>query len=593
MGGTERRVRRGMMEKGRDMIEDISIKDFALIDSLSLNFEKGFTVFTGETGAGKSILIGSISFLLGGKTASDVVRSGADEAWVAGTVRVPEGGDAEAWLASRGMTPDSGRVFLKRNARAGGRSSCWIQGIPVARNELAEFTSFLVDIHGQHDHQSLLKVPEHRRFLDLYAGITGEVDSFSQLYSHLVTARRRREEMNASRQDREERMELLSFAVKEIADAKIEENEDEILEAEAKRLSQHEKLCTALEQCAALLGSGSSSESSGALSLIKRAKTLLEGAAAIDPSFSQDVPRLEGAFYEIEDIDSSVGNYLNSAVFDPSRLEAVEERLSLLYKLKKKYGATLRDVRGYAEAASKELDDLSKWDENRISIDGEISSLERALLAAGSALSEKRAAAAGRMEKEVEEILKNVGMRGTKFAVSLNPKESAGGAGKTASPYGFDDVEFLISANAGEPLRPLAKIASGGEISRVMLALKTVLADADATDTLVFDEIDSGIGGEVALAVGAHIHRLSRGRQILCITHLAGIACQADNQIVIEKTQADGGTVTSARAVSGERRVAEISRMLSGGAGSDVSLEHARKLLGEYSGKSRGADGSA
>lgn len=567
------------------MIEDISIKDFALIDSLDLSFNNGFTVLTGETGTGKSILIGSISFLLGGKTASDVIRSGAQEALVAGTVLVPENSGAARWLSDRGIEPDSSRVLLKRNAKAGGKSSCWIQGVPVTRNELAEFTSFLVDIHGQHDHQSLLKVSEHRRFLDSYAGIAEDVAAFSGLYSQLVDARRRREEMEASRQNRDEKMELLSFAVKEITEAKIEADEEENLEAEAKRLSQHEKLCSALEQCSSMFGSDMSSGAAGILALMKRAKGFLETAAGIDTSFSPDIPRLENAFYEIEDINSNIGNYLNSTVFDPARLEAVEERLSLLYKLKKKYGPSLRAVLDYAETASRELEELSKLEENRSSTDSEISSLERKLLADGNRISEKRGEASGRMEKAVERILKSLGMGGTKFKVSLSPKESSEGTGRTVSQYGFDNVEFLISANPGEPLRPLAKIASGGEISRVMLALKTVLADADSADTLIFDEIDTGIGGEVALSVGSYIHNLSGSRQVLCITHLAGIACQADNQIVIEKRTEGGGTVTSAHGVSGDERVAEISRMLAGGAGSSVSMEHARKLLKEYSGR--------
>ncbi len=569
------------------MIEDISIKDFALIDSLSLSFGEGFTVLTGETGTGKSILIGSISFLLGGKAGPDVIRSGSDEALVAGTVSVPDKGPAAEWLSSRGIEPDSGRILLKRNARSGGRSSCWIQGVPVTRNELAEFTSFLVDIHGQHDHQSLLKVPEHRRFLDAYAGITDEVAAFSGLYGQLVSARRRREEMDSARQNRDEKIELLSFAVKEIADAKIEVDEEEKLEEEAKRLSQHEKLCSALEQCSAMFGSDSSSGAAGVLSLMKRAKGFIETAAGIDSSFFSEIPRLENAFYEIEDINSNIGNYLNSTVFDPSRLEAVEERLSLLYKLKKKYGPSLRAVLDYAEEASRELEELSSLEESRSSVDSEIASLERRLLADGKLISEKRAAASGKMEESVEEILKSLGMAGTKFKVSLSPKESSEGGGKTVSQYGFDNVEFLISANPGEPLRPLAKIASGGELSRVMLALKTVLADADSAGTLIFDEIDTGIGGEVALAVGSYIHNLSRSRQILCITHLAGIACQADNQVVIEKKTDAAGTITSAHTVSGDERAAEISRMLSGGAGSGVSMEHARKLLNEYSGGSK------
>ena len=565
------------------MIEDISIKDFALIDSLSLDLRAGFTVFTGETGTGKSVLIGSISFLLGGKPQADTVRTGADEAWAAGTVCVEGNKDALAWLEEHGIEADSGRVLLKRNAKAGGRSSCWIQGVPVARAELAEFTSFLVDIHGQHDHQSLMKPQEHRRFLDAYAGIEEEVAAFSALYAELAAARKKRDELDEAEKTRAEKMELLIFAVKEIKDASLEAGEDEALEAEEKRLSQHERLISCLDQCAAALGAGSASSlQEGAIPLLKKALSLLESASAVDPSLSAQAARLENVFYEAEDAASEIAAYLGSALFDPARLQAVEERLSLLYKLKKKYGPSLDDVMAHGAAAEKELEELANASESRASLDAEIAALEKRLVADGNVLSQKRQAAAAVMEKGVEEVLASLSMAGTRFKVRLVPKESSNG-GRTASQYGFDDVEFMISPNPGEPLKPLSKIASGGEISRVMLALKTVLADADKIDTLIFDEIDVGIGGETAVAVGSHIHRLSRGRQILCITHLASIACQADNHIVIEKSFDSEKTRTGAREIGGDERAEEISRMLSGGGGGTLSLDHARELLEKYS----------
>lgn len=565
------------------MIEDIRIRDFALIDSLSLDFKEGFTVFTGETGTGKSILIGAVSFLLGGKFSPDMIRSGAAEACVAGTLRVAGNTAAEEWLAARGLETEDGSVLLKRVAKAAGKSSCWIQGGPVTRTELAEFTSFLVDIHGQHDHQSLLRVGEHRRFLDAYAGIEDEVAAFGSLYSRLTDARRRREEMDAARQNRAERAELLAFAAQEIAAAALEPGEDGRLEAEEKRLSLHEKLCASLEQGLAVLTADDAGDSCGVLPLLKKASSLLETAAGVDPAFAAQTSRLENAFYEIEDAAAELERRLHTEVFDPQRLEAVEERLSLLYRLKKKYGPSLEDVMAYGETAARELETLANWDENRSALDGEISALEKELLAAGNRISEKRAAASAGMAHAVEDILRMLGMAGTRFQVSLQPKGAEGGV-RTASQYGFDDIEFRISANPGEPLRPLAKIASGGEISRVMLALKTVLAGADKTGTLIFDEIDTGIGGEVAVAVGTHIRNLSRSRQILCITHLASIACQADNHIVIEKKSSGGETRTSAREIREQDREEEISRMLSGGKGGEVSLHHARELLEKYSG---------
>ena len=564
------------------MIEDISVKDFALIDSLSLELRPGFTVFTGETGTGKSVLIGSISFLLGGKPQADTVRTGADEAWAAGTVCVEGNKDALEWLAAHGIEADSGRVLLKRNAKAAGRSSCWIQGVPVARAELAEFTSFLVDIHGQHDHQSLMKPQEHRRFLDAYAGIEEEVAVFSALYAELASARKKRDEIDEAGKSRAERMELLSFAVDEIKAATLEEGEDEALEAEEKRLSQHERLVSCLGQCAAALGAGSASaRQEGAIPLLKKALSLLVNASAVDSALAAQVSRLENVFYEAEDAASEIAAYLDSALFDPARLQAVEERLSLLYKLKKKYGPSLDDVIAHGAAAERELEELANASESRASLDAEIAGLEKRLIAEGGEISKKRKEAASLMERGVEAVLSSLGMAGTRFKVRLSPKESAGG-GRTASQFGFDDVEFMISPNPGEPLKPLSKIASGGEISRVMLALKTALADADKIDTLIFDEIDVGIGGETAVAVGSHIHRLSRGRQILCITHLASIACQADNHIIIEKSSDGEKTRTSAREIGGDARAEEISRMLSGGGGGTASLDHARELLEKY-----------
>ena len=342
-------------------------------------------------------------------------------------------------------------------------------------------------------------------------------------------------------------------------------------------------LCASLEQGLAVLTADDAGDSCGVLPLLKKASSLLETAAGVDPAFAAQTSRLENAFYEIEDAAAELERRLHTEVFDPQRLEAVEERLSLLYRLKKKYGPSLEDVMAYGETAARELETLANWDENRSALDGEISALEKELLAAGNRISEKRAAASAGMAHAVEDILRTLGMAGTRFQVSLQPKGAEGGV-RTASQYGFDDIEFRISANPGEPLRPLAKIASGGEISRVMLALKTVLSGADKTGTLIFDEIDTGIGGEVAVAVGTHIRNLSRSRQILCITHLASIACQADNHIVIEKESSGGETRTSAREIREQDREEEISRMLSGGKGGEVSLHHARELLEKYSG---------
>ncbi len=560
------------------MLEDLSVKDFALIDAASIEFEKGLNILSGETGAGKSILIGSLTFLLGGKAGADSIRTGAEEARVSGTIFLEPGArQAREWLSGKGIEPEGDRVLLRRSLRTNGRSGTWIQDVPVTRAELAEFTSFLVDIHGQHDHQSLLKVEEHRRFLDAYAGIEAEVSAFTAMYSALAQKRKLRDEMNTSEKERAQKIELLEFAVAEIRKAALTSTEEDSLQAEEQRLSQHEKLFALVDQaCEALSGS------EGGIPLLKKIRGALENAAGIDQALDAPLARFESSYYELDDIAATLRHYRDGLSFDPARLEEIEERLSLIYKLKKKYGTTVAEILAFADDAESQLEQLSGWEANRSHIDSEIAAIERDLYTAGSAISEKRRAAAVTLKAGVEEILKTLGMAGTSFTVQLALKEGSDTV-QRSGPYGFDTVEFLISANRGEPERPLARIASGGELSRVMLALKTVLADADEAGTLIFDEIDTGIGGEVALAVGGHLKKLSRRKQILCITHLASIAVRADNQVKIEKNSDSGKTITRAFAVSGRARTEEIARMLAGDGFSAASVQHADELLSRYS----------
>lgn len=559
------------------MLEDITIKDFALIDSVSLEFEKGFNVLSGETGAGKSILIGSLTFLLGGKAGTESIRTGADEARVSGTVFLEAARKvARAWLVEKGIECDNDRVLLRRTIRQNGKTGAWIQDTPVTRLELAEFTSYLVDIHGQHDHQSLLKVDEHRRFLDSWAGIVGDVTQFTAQYASLVSKRKTRDDMNSSEKDRLQKIELLSFAIDEITKAAFTANEEGELEAEEQRLSQHEKLYALIEESNALL----SGETGSVLSL-KKNRAVLESASEIDSTLSVSLSRVENCFYELQDVSDTLRQYRDTLSFDPKRLESIEERLSFIYKLKKKYGSSITEILEYAKDAEMQLERLSQWESNKAGIDGEIKTLEAAVFHLGSELSDKRKKASLTMQSIVEEILKTLGMTGTRFVVSITVREGTDTMQKSG-PFGFDTIEFMISPNPGEPLKPLARIASGGELSRVMLALKTVLADADESATLIFDEIDAGIGGEVALAVGRHLKELSHRKQILCITHLASIAVRADNQIKIEKSTDSGKTLTSAFSVTGNKRIEEIARMLAGDGFSAASMQHAEELLTKY-----------
>ncbi len=566
------------------MLEDLSIKDFALIDSVQLEFTKGFNVLTGETGAGKSILIGAISFLLGGKSDVSQIRTGAQEARVSGTILLSNAPkDVFQWLSEHGAEPENDRVLLRRIIRDTGKSSAWIQDVPVTKTELNDFTSYLVDIHGQHEHQSLMRVSEHRKFLDSYAGITAEVTDFTALFNKLVEKRRLLDEMNSSDSARAEKIELLHFALDEIEKAKLNENEEDELSAEETRLTQYEKLYGDIESVCDFFQAADG----GLLSGMKKIRNTFERTVSIDSSLEKFQNRLENAYYELEDIADEIKNYKNTLVFDADRLAFVQERLALIYKLKQKYlqssQGTVADLLAYSENAAKQLVQLENWQGNREELVKEVSELEKQVYNAAKALSEKRTKAASVMADKIVQVLAHLGMRGTQFDAGLKQKPVEDGEQK-CGPYGFDDIEFMISANPGSPLQPLAKIASGGELSRVMLAFKTILADTDTTPTLIFDEIDTGIGGEVAVSVGEHLRKLSEKHQILCISHLANIAVCADTHIKIEKSVSGQKTTTQVFLINGQKRIEEIARMLAGDSASEASLEHAKTLLAKYGG---------
>lgn len=568
------------------MLEDLSIKDFAIIESEHIEFSNGFTVLSGETGAGKSILIGAMSFLLGGKADVNQIRSGAHEAQVSGTFYLDSKENqnpALEWLNDHGIETENNRILLRRYIRDNGRAGAWIGSTPVNRTDLAEFSSFLVDIHGQHEHQSLMRVPEHRKFLDARAGILPEVSAFTALYMELVEKRRLLAQLDSSDADRARKIDMYNFAVKEIEDAKLKPEEDIQLEEEENRLSSYEKLFAGVDSIRNMLDGGDES----VVSLLKKIRRESQNISILDKTLSSLDTRIESAFYELNDISGEFASYANKLVYDPSHLQEVQDRLSLIYSLKKKYAssqsAPLKEVFDYYENAQKSLEQLGAGSENREELMKSVSELEKKVYLAGKNLSERRRATGDKLASEVEALLKNLGMNGTRFAVSITAKPGDQIEQK-CGPYGFDNIEFLISANPGSPLLPLAKIASGGEISRVMLALKTIFAQNDPVQTLVFDEIDTGIGGEVAVAVGSHMKALAKNRQIFCITHLASIAVYADNQIKIEKGVAEGKTVSNVHPIQGEERVAEIARMLSGDADSAASIEHARAMLEKYSG---------
>ena len=577
------------------MLEELNIKDFALIESDFLEFENGLTVLSGETGAGKSILIGALSFLLGGKAELSQIRSGKSEASVSGVFTInpdevrknihedDEPKNAAEWLEIHGIEIENNRVLLRRFIRDTGKTGAWINNTPVTRIDLAQFSSYLVDIHGQHEHQSLMRVSEHIKFLDSRAGLTNEVAEFTKYYAALVSKRKELAEYMQNSSERLRKIDMCNFAIQEIEKAKLKKDEDTLLEDEEARLSSFEKIYTSIESINSLM----SESEQGIINSLKKIRRESSAVAQMDKSIAPLDERIESAFYELSDLADEFSSYQQKLVFDPNRLTEVQERLSLIYNLKKKYAssvnAPLSEVFEYFEKAQNFINENSGENNKEDVLKAEIKELEKQVLSRANSISARRKEVAQKLSGEVDAILAKLGMNGTHFEVSLTEKKGTEIEQK-CGPYGKDNVEFMISANPGTPLLPIAKIASGGELSRVMLALKTIFAQNDSVETLIFDEIDTGIGGEVAVSVGSHLKNLAKNKQIFCITHLASIAVYADNQIKIEKAVSGGITSSNVYLLSGENRVIEIARMLSGDSNNEQSLEHARTMLQKYSG---------
>jgi len=569
------------------MLEELSIRNYALIDSITLSFRPAFNVLTGETGAGKSIIVGSLSFLMGGKAETDVIRSGCDEAAVSAVISVNKNNtDVTDWLKSRDIESEEETIIVRRSIKTSGRGSIHIQNVPVTRQDLAEFMGMLFDLHGQHNHESLLHRENHRRYLDSFAGIEDEALAFFRVFLELAEKRKTLEASLKSDLEREERLELLNYAVDEIGRASLRAGETRDLENEAQKLSDFEKLAGFVHAAAGSFFDGEQS----VLSLTRRTKNALDNASAVDSSLGEIHRRFENLFYEAEDIAGDFRAYRDNLTFDPRRLEEVDERLALLYKLKKKYAKNAdtqandeEAILSYKAQAESEIEALSGAEENREKLKTEIVSMEKDIVAKAQSLRQKRTAAAGKLGQLITGILRNLGMPNAHFQVDVVPKQQEGQT--TVGPWGAEDVEFLISANTGEPLKDLARIASGGELSRVMLAIKTALlageTDESGVETLVFDEIDAGIGGEVALKVGEYLTQVGKYKQIFCVTHLASIAVRADNHFKVEKRTEGGRTYTGIGPLGAEGRRKEIARMLAGDAG-NAALAHADDLMRKY-----------
>ncbi|GMO27249.1 MAG: DNA repair protein RecN [Termitinemataceae bacterium] len=591
------------------MLEELSVRNFALIESLNINFEKGLSILTGETGAGKSIIVGSLSFLLGAKADSAMIRTGSEEASVSAVITLnPKNKDALEWLKEHDIETEdeigtAGSIIVRRTIKTNGRSSIFIQNENVTRSALAEFMGFLFDIHGQHEHESLLHKENHRRYLDRFAALEAEAHTFNNVFLQLADKRKMLESSIANERERDKRIELLNFSIDEINAAALKIGESKELDAESKRLVSFEKLAAHIDNTSHVLCDSDNS----VLNLARKAKTAMENAATIDTSLSALQQRIENLFYEAEDISGEFRTYRDSLSFDPDRLEAVEERLAMLFKLKKKYcgnisgteeKSTEEEILAYKNNAQSEIDALQSSEQDRENLKAEIARLEKDIALKAAQLTSKRKAAAAKLSERISGTLAKLGMSSSVFSVTLEAKSphdktetpSDGGKRILLGPWGADEIEFLISANVGEAPRELGRIASGGELSRVMLAIKTALIlddeekdTSNSGDTLIFDEIDTGIGGEVALAVGQYLKMISVKKQIFCITHLASIAVRADNHLKVEKTNDGKRTTTQLVKLQQEDRRAEIARMLSGDKG-ETALAHADDLLKKYGG---------
>ncbi len=543
------------------MLKELRIKNLAIIDDLKVRFEKGLNVLTGETGAGKSIIVDSLSLALGSRAQSDLIRSGEKEAVIQAYFEM-EGGKE---LPDFGIDISDG-LIIRRSLSVTGKSRAYINDTMVSLQSLAEVGRSLVDIHGQHEHQSLLSVDKHRLLLDSYGKLQGDRGEVESFYREVQALKREGADLRQKMKERAHRLDLLRFQIHEIDASALKTGEKEELIEERIILSNLNRLNELAETAYSMLYGSEGSCVEKLSYIISKVKEM----SSIDHSVSDTVHMLESALPFIEDAAISLRGYRDKHDLEPERLVEIEDRLDLIKKLEKKYGEGIEDIIRYRAEAEKELKGLELVDERLDSIEAELKIKEGMLLGTAISLSEKRKKIAKTIEERVKNELKELAFDHAEFVIDI--KQEA------ISSLGLDKVEFLFSANPGEPPKPLIKIASGGELSRVMLALKSILADFDSISVLIFDEVDAGIGGKTAESVGKKLKALSNKHQVLCTTHLPQIASQGDFHLKTEKGQRDERVYVEVKELSGRVRLNEIARMLSGKI-TEVSLKHAKELL--------------
>ena len=546
------------------MIDSIALRNFALVEECTISFTEGLNILSGETGAGKSIIASSVAMLCGCKGDAKMVRTVCDECQITGSFYT-QNPEALEWLSEHDIKDDDGSVLVRRTLRKNGRGTITIQKSSVTRDELQEFAALMLDIHGQHEQFTLVNPASQMRLLDSYAGLEGELGELKTLYGELLSCRRSIAELEKSAADRERELELLAFAMDEISRADLKVGEEEELENRIRVLNSHDKLSHFIEDASSSLSGGGS-----AVQSLKQARLSLEQGAHIDQALEELSKRLDESYFEVEDIAQSLKEYLAHDLYDPDELEHCQERLFLIRRLKKKYGTTIEAVIAYGEEARKNYNQLSDFSGSKEALIKKEREFNDQVMSKAQKISKARKKEAQSLEKEIEAILKQLGMPKAVFHIAVEDAE--------CSSIGIDSISFMISPNKGEPLRPISSAVSGGELSRIMLAVKSAFASTDPVDTILFDEIDSGIGGEVAVQLGHYLSKLSDKKQVLCITHLATIAVNADNHILVSKHVEGERTFTVAEQLSDKKRTEEIARMLSGKRDA-ISLEHAESLL--------------
>ena len=550
------------------MLELLHIENIAIIERADIAFGSGFNALTGETGAGKSIVIDALGAVLGQRTSRELIRTGAEKAFVSATFG---GVPAELpGLEENGLAPEEdGTLLLQRELYGDGKNVCRVSGRPVTVAQLRRIGASLLNIHGQHDGQQLLDEEQHLFYLDRFGRVDAELAAYRERFDAWRATKREMDALKMDEAEKARRVDMLHHQIDELERADLQEGEEETLLARRNILRNGEKFLSAISAADACLNGGD--ESLGAVSAIKEAEDALRGLRSLGDEFVELSDRLESLRCEVYDLAETIRDKKDEYDFSPQELDAVESRCDQLYRLKKKYGSSVEEMLAYLERSREELDRIEYADDRLAQLAEKCKSQERAAREAAHALTDKRRAAAKELETRISRELSELDMPKLRFSIDFQEKE--------LSEDGTDTVEFLMSANVGEDLRPIRKIASGGELSRIMLALKNVLAEQDSVMTMVFDEVDTGVSGRAAQRVAEKLARLSRTRQVLCVTHLPQLTAMADVHFGVEKGEENGRTLTRVRELDRAARRAEIARMSGGDQPSETMLSGAEELL--------------